>query len=565
MSVALSEKTFLNKFLVYWLPVLVMITAIIVLSAQPHLKPPLEFPESDKFSHALEYGVLGLLLVRATRASLPGQSAFIILVLGIGLGIVVAAGDEYFQSFVPGRESTAFDWAADVTGLVLGQLIYRWRAMALKHQAPRGTRDLLPEELARWQWAETRARDVLERYGYGEIRTPIFEDYELFARTSGESSDVVQKEMYRFKDLGDRDLALRPEGTAGVCARLPRARTRRHGRIHRLWYMGPMFRYGRPQKGRYRQFYQIGAEIIGIAAPGADVEMIALFVDLFEAWGFSRPDGRGEQRRHAGDAPRVRRALRAVARAGARAAERRFAAAARDEPAARARHQGPEATRAAREARSRTGAPLPRMLDVLDAERRAHWERGARGARPRSASRYEIDHGLVRGLDYYTRTAFEVHDRSLGAQSALGRRRALRRADRGARRARHAGRRILDRARSRDAGARGARRGAAAHATRRGLRRRDGRHARRGASRWRASCGASSRVDCDLEARGFGAQMKAAGKSGRARRGAARRGRVEARRGGGQGPGDRATQRSAPRWRRIDAAGCEVGLSDETP
>src|SRR5262245_21280303 len=88
--------------------------------------------------------------------------------------------------------------------------------MALKHQAPRGTRDLLPEDLGRWQWAEARAREVVSRYGYREIRTPIFEDYELFARTSGEASDVVQKEMYRFCDLKGRDLALRPEGTAGV-------------------------------------------------------------------------------------------------------------------------------------------------------------------------------------------------------------------------------------------------------------------------------------------------------------------------------------------------------------
>src|SRR5881409_851852 len=158
--------------------------------------------------------------------------------------------------------------------------------MALKHQAPRGTRDLLPDELERWQWAESRARDVLARYAYREIRTPLFEDYELFARTSGESSDVVQKEMYRFQDLKGRDLALRPEGTAPVARAYLEHAMGGAGRCHRLWYMGPMFRYGRPQKGRYRQFYQVGAEIIGTVAPAADVEIIALFVDLFEAWGF---------------------------------------------------------------------------------------------------------------------------------------------------------------------------------------------------------------------------------------------------------------------------------------
>jgi len=159
--------------------------------------------------------------------------------------------------------------------------------MGLKHQAPRGTRDLLPAELERWQWAEAQARAVMARYRYREIRTPEFEDYELFARSAGEASDVVQKEMYRFKDLGDRDLALRPEGTAAVARAYLEHSMSGQGRIHRLWYMGPMFRYGRPQKGRYRQFHQIGAEIIGTAAPGADVEIIALFVDLFAAWGFN--------------------------------------------------------------------------------------------------------------------------------------------------------------------------------------------------------------------------------------------------------------------------------------
>src|SRR5262245_13166800 len=158
--------------------------------------------------------------------------------------------------------------------------------MALKHQAPRGTRDLLPEDLGRWQWAEARAREVVSRYGYREIRTPIFEDYELFARTSGETSDVVQKEMYRFQDLSGRDLALRPEGTAGVARAYLEHGLGGRARIHRLWYLGPMFRYGRPQKGRFRQFSQVGAEIIGSSAPGADVEMISLFLDLFEAWGF---------------------------------------------------------------------------------------------------------------------------------------------------------------------------------------------------------------------------------------------------------------------------------------
>src|SRR4030065_2151534 len=135
--------------------------------------------------------------------------------------------------------------------------------MPLKYQAPRGTRDLLPEEIGRWQWAEARARGVLERYSYAEIRTPEFEESELFARTSGETSDLVQKEMYRFRDLKGRDLALRPEGTAGVCRAYLERNLAARGRVHKLWYLGPMFRYGRPQKGRFPPFFQVGPQILG--------------------------------------------------------------------------------------------------------------------------------------------------------------------------------------------------------------------------------------------------------------------------------------------------------------
>jgi histidyl-tRNA synthetase len=287
--------------------------------------------------------------------------------------------------------------------------------VAPKHQAPRGTRDLLPEELDRWQWAESQARDVLARYGYREIRTPIFEDYELFARTSGEASDVVQKEMYRFTDLGKRDLALRPENTAGVCRAYLEHGLGGRARIHRLWYMGPMFRYGRPQKGRYRQFYQFGAELIGTPAPGADVEMITLFVDLFEAWGFRDLEvalnsvGTPESRRVFGDA--LRTWLTPVRTQLSADSQRRL-----DMNPLRVLDTKDEGDLAVIRGRN---LPMPRMLEHLDADSRAHWDQLLEGLEA-AGIRYEIDHGLVRGLDYYTRTAFEVHDRSLGAQSALG-------------------------------------------------------------------------------------------------------------------------------------------------
>ncbi|MEY4374263.1 MAG: hypothetical protein RL760_429 [Candidatus Eisenbacteria bacterium] len=287
--------------------------------------------------------------------------------------------------------------------------------MAPKHQAPRGTRDLLPEDTARWRWVEDRARTVLERYGFGELRTPMFEDYELFARTSGESSDVVQKEMYRFTDLGDRELALRPEFTAGVMRSYLEQGFGGRGRVHRLWSMGPVFRYGRPQKGRYRQFSQINCELIGSPAAGADVEMITLFVDLYEAWGFkdlrvkvnsvgqtASRNAYGEQLR-ALLAPHLERLSE-----DSRARLERNPLRVLD-----TKSEGDLAV--LREVADR----MPRMLDVIDAEDRAHWDAVLAGLDAAGVA-YDIDHGLVRGLDYYTRTAFEVHDPALGAQSALG-------------------------------------------------------------------------------------------------------------------------------------------------
>jgi len=305
--------------------------------------------------------------------------------------------------------------------------------MAPKHQAPRGTRDLLPEELERWQWAEARAREVVARYGYREIRTPIFEDYELFARTSGESSDVVQKEMYRFQDLKGRDLALRPEGTASVARAFIEHGLAGPGRVHKLWYMGPMFRYGRPQKGRYRQFHQIGAEVIGTTAPAADVEIIALFVDLFEAWGFRdlvvalNSVGTPASRQAYGE--KLRAWLAPVEKYLSPDSQRRLqenplrVLDSKDPSDIKILHGeipgAPLGLEIRRGIAEELAGPLPRMLDVLDDDSRAHWNAVLSGL-DAAGIRHETDHGLVRGLDYYNRTAFEVHDRSLGAQSALG-------------------------------------------------------------------------------------------------------------------------------------------------
>ncbi len=289
--------------------------------------------------------------------------------------------------------------------------------MAGSFQAPRGTRDLLPGETERWRWVEEQALRVLDHYDYREIRTPIFEEYELFARTSGETSDVVQKEMYRFRDLKGRDLALRPEGTAPVARAYLEHGLAGQGRIHRLWYQGPMFRYSRPQKGRLRQFFQIGAEIIGTSAAGADVEVIALFVDLFEAWGLRELTvklnslGTPETRRQY--AAELRRWLDPIRTQLSPDSQARFEV----NPLRVLDSKDPRDLELL-EASSGMGE-MPKLLDLLPQEDRTRFF-GIRADLEAMGIACETDHGLVRGLDYYTHTAFEVHDRSLGAQSALG-------------------------------------------------------------------------------------------------------------------------------------------------
>ncbi|MFM7546541.1 MAG: histidine--tRNA ligase, partial [Synechococcales cyanobacterium] len=152
-------------------------------------------------------------------------------------------------------------------------------------QATRGTRDILPEEVAYWQQIESNARDIFRRFAYREIRTPVFEQTNLFERGIGEATDVVGKEMYTFIDRGDRSLTLRPEGTAGVARAYIEHHLSAMGGIQRLWYSGAMFRYERPQAGRQRQFHQVGVEVLGSADPRADVEVITMAVSLLNTLG----------------------------------------------------------------------------------------------------------------------------------------------------------------------------------------------------------------------------------------------------------------------------------------
>jgi len=152
----------------------------------------------------------------------------------------------------------------------------------MKFKKPRGTQDILGKYMNKWKNAEERITEILRKYGYQEIRTPIFEVSDLFVRAVGESSDIVTKEMYMFKDKKGRRLTLRPENTAGVMRAYLENGMQRQGGISRLYYMGPMFRYDRPQAGRYRQFHQIGAEAIGTSNPAVDAEIIKLSMDIYK-------------------------------------------------------------------------------------------------------------------------------------------------------------------------------------------------------------------------------------------------------------------------------------------
>ena len=157
--------------------------------------------------------------------------------------------------------------------------------MASRHQAPRGTQDVLPEESRRWQRVEAEFRDVCARYGYGEIRTPLFEETELFVRGVGEGTEIVSKQMYTFEDRGGRSLTLRAEGTAPVMRAYLERNLGAGGGVQKLYYAAPIFRYERPQAGRYRQHTQLGVEAIGAPGPEIDAEVIALFQDFAGAIG----------------------------------------------------------------------------------------------------------------------------------------------------------------------------------------------------------------------------------------------------------------------------------------
>jgi histidyl-tRNA synthetase len=277
-------------------------------------------------------------------------------------------------------------------------------------QAPRGTYDVLGEQAVAREALETQARHVLERAGYARIETPTFEATELFARGVGQSTDVVQKEMYTI-DAGEESITLRPEGTAPVCRAYLEHGMHKLPQPVKLWYLSSFFRRERPQKGRYRQFWQIGAEAIGSDDPAVDAETILLLAELLEALGC-----RGIRLRIGSlGTPDTRRAYREELQAYLRAHEAELA----PEVVARIDLNPLRAFDSDHAGTQRAMAGAPRLLQRLNDEDREHFE-AVRALLDGVDQAYEVDDTLVRGLDYYTRTVFEFTSDALGAQSGVG-------------------------------------------------------------------------------------------------------------------------------------------------
>ncbi len=288
-------------------------------------------------------------------------------------------------------------------------------------KAVRGTRDLLPPETELWNHVEATARRVFARYNFGEIRTPLFEDTSLFARGVGEETDIVSKEMYTWEDRAraqsekSQSLTLRPENTAGVVRAYIEHKLGETGMLQKLYYIGPQFRRERPQKGRYRQFWQIGAEVIGPASAGSesplrDAEVLEMLAAFLNELG-------------------IRDAKLSINSVGSASDRPRYVAALREALKDKAAQMCVDCQRRAEtnplrvlDCKVPEDQPiidaLPKIADYLDDESKAHFA-AVCAALDACGVAYEVNPRLVRGLDYYTRTTFEFSHGGLGAQNAL--------------------------------------------------------------------------------------------------------------------------------------------------
>ena len=278
------------------------------------------------------------------------------------------------------------------------------------YQAPRGTFDILPEDQDHWRFVASTASEAAALHGYCRVDTPMFEETGLFLRTVGEETDIVQKEMYSFQDRGEQEITLRPEGTAAVCRAYLERGLHNQAQPVRLFYLCPMFRYDRPQAGRFRQFHQFGVEAIGDGDAAVDLEVIQLAMDTMARLGLGEMTLVLNNIGDMADRPRYIDALR--------------------------EHFQPHAAHLSADDKRRLEtnplrlldskqlagesfmADAPKSTDFLGTEAQAHWDELLSYLDALKVP-YRMDHTLVRGLDYYTRTVFEIHPAREGGQSAV--------------------------------------------------------------------------------------------------------------------------------------------------
>ena len=277
-------------------------------------------------------------------------------------------------------------------------------------QSPRGTADILPQEQALWSYVRSKLTYSADLFGYQRIDTPIFEDTALFSRTVGEETDIVQKEMYSFEDRGGQSLTLRPEGTAAVCRAYLQHGLHNLAQPQRLYYLCPMFRYDRPQAGRFRQFNQFGIEAIGESDAIIDLEVIQLAIHSMSNLGLQNMHlvlnniGDHSDRKNYIDALKEHLATH-TSNMG--------------EDDRRRYETNPLRVLDSKELSQETFIDLaPKSADFLGVDAKDHWEE-LLGYLELMGISYTLDHKLVRGLDYYTRTVFEIHPAVTGAQSAV--------------------------------------------------------------------------------------------------------------------------------------------------
>src|SRR5580693_5208753 len=277
-------------------------------------------------------------------------------------------------------------------------------------RAIKGTRDLLPPDTAVWNRVERIAHEVFKVYNYQEIRTPILEETQLFARGVGQETDIVSKEMYTFEDRDGTSVTLRPENTASVIRAYIEHRLDQRPGVQKLYSIGPMFRRERPQKGRYRQFFQIGAEAIGSESPAVDAEVIEMVIEVLKAAGLTGfhliVNSVGDHNCRPQFIERLREELKSVAHTMCSDCQRR------------AETNPLRVLDCKVEADQPIIEKLPSILDCLCDACRAHFA-AVRGYLDDRAIEYEVRPRLVRGLDYYMRTTFEVVHGTLNAQKSV--------------------------------------------------------------------------------------------------------------------------------------------------